>query len=111
MTIFAKIIQGAIPCNKVYEDEHILAFHDIAPRAKVHVLVIPKQMHLAGLQDVSDADRELMGYMMAKIPHIAALLGVDKTGYRVVTNNGPHSGQEVPHLHFHILGGEQLKHL
>jgi histidine triad (HIT) family protein len=111
MTVFAKIIAGDIPCKKVYEDDHLLAFHDIAPRAKVHVLVIPKQTHLAGIQDVSDADGELMAHMMAKIPHIAALLGVDKTGYRVVTNNGPHSGQEVPHLHFHILGGEPLKHL
>jgi len=111
MTIFAKIISGDIPCNKVYEDEHVLAFHDIAPRAKVHVLVIPKQTHLQGIQDVSVTDAELMGHMMAKVPHIAALLGVDKSGYRVVTNNGPDSGQEVPHLHFHILGGERLKGL
>lgn len=108
MTVFAKIIAGEIPCNKIYEDEHILAFHDIQPDAKVHGLVIPKREHLQRIQDASVDDAELLGHLMVKIPEIAVLLGVDKTGYRVVTNCGEHSGQEVPHLHFHILGGEPL---
>jgi len=108
MTIFEKIINGEIPCNKIYEDDLILAFHDINPHAKVHALVIPKPTHLARLQDVKRADVELLGHMMSKIPEIAELLGIAKEGYRVITNNGDHAGQEVPHLHFHILGGEPL---
>lgn len=108
MTIFAKIIAGEIPADKIYEDEHILAFHDINPDARVHALVIPKKEHLARIQDAGPDDAALLGHLMSKIPEIAAKLGVDKDGYRVVTNCGPNSGQEVPHLHFHILGGEKL---
>lgn len=108
MTVFSKIIAGEIPCKKIYEDEHILAFHDIEPDAKVHALVIPKMEHLARLQDASDSDAALLGHLMTKIPEIAAKLGLDEGGYRVITNNGDNAGQEVPHLHFHILGGEKL---
>lgn len=106
-TIFAKIVAGEIPCNKVYEDDLILAFHDIAPKAPVHVLVIPKSGHLKGIGDANMQDVQLLGYMCVKIPEIANTLGL-KNGYRVLTNNGPDSGQEVPHLHFHILGGAPL---
>ena len=108
MTIFAKIIAGDIPCDKIYEDEHILAFHDIYPDAKVHALVIPKKEHLARIQDATPEDAQLLGHLMAKIPEIAEKIGIAQDGYRVVTNCGDNSGQEVPHLHFHILGGERL---
>lgn len=108
MTIFKKIIDGEIPCNKIYEDDLILAFHDINPHAKVHALVIPKATHLARLQDATTTDAQLLGHMMVKIPEIAAMLGIAEGGYRVITNNGDHAGQEVPHIHFHILGGEPL---
>ena len=108
MTIFAKIIAGEIPCNKVYEDEHILSFHDINPHAKVHVLVIPKKGHLTCMQDVTPEDSPLIAHLMVKIPEIAKSLGLAEGGYRVITNNGTNAGQEVPHLHFHILGGEPL---
>lgn len=108
MTVFKKIIEGEIPCNKIYEDEHILAFHDINPHAKVHAVVIPKPTHLERLQDATEADAALLGHLLIKIPEIAKLLGVDKSGYRLITNNGDHAGQEVPHIHFHILGGEPL---
>ena len=106
MTVFKKIIDGEIPCNKIYEDEHILAFHDINPHAKVHAVVIPKPTHLERLQDATETDAALLGHLLIKIPEIAKLLGIDESGYRVITNNGDHAGQEVPHIHFHILGGE-----
>lgn len=106
-TIFGKIIRGEIPCNKAYEDEKILAFHDIAPQAPVHVLVIPKK-HIEDLRSASTEDVELLGYLNLKIGEIAEGLGLKEGGYRVIQNNGPDSGQEVPHLHFHILGGETL---
>lgn len=108
MTVFAKIVAGEIPCKKVYEDDQILAFHDIAPKARVHVLVIPKSSHMAGIADAKLEDAALLGHMMVKIAEIAHKLGLEPGGYRVLTNNGPDSGQEVPHLHFHILGGERL---
>ena len=108
MTIFSKIIAGDVPCDKIYEDEHILAFHDIEPDAEVHALVIPKKEHLARIQDASGDDATLLGHLMVKIPEIASKLGLDEGGYRVITNNGDNAGQEVPHLHFHILGGEKL---
>lgn len=106
-TIFGKILRGELPCNKVYEDETILAFHDIDPHAKVHVLVIPKK-HLPCLRAATAEDALILGHLMVKIPEIARILGLQESGYRVLSNNGPDAGQEVPHLHFHILGGEKL---
>ena len=107
-TIFSKIVAGEIPCNKIYEDEFILAFHDIYPDAKVHALVIPKSNHLERISDAQNLDKELLGHMMVKIAHIADLLGIAQSGYRVVTNSGADSKQEIDHLHFHIIGGEEL---
>ena len=107
-TIFAKIVAGEIPCKKVYEDDQILAFHDIAPKAPVHVLVIPKSGHLTGIGDATAADAELLGYLLVKTAEIAKDLGLQEGGYRVITNFGPNSGHEVPHLHLHILGGAPL---
>ncbi|TKW60872.1 MAG: histidine triad nucleotide-binding protein [Blastochloris viridis] len=103
-TIFGKILRGEIPCKKVYEDDHVLAFHDIAPKAPVHVLVIPKT-HLEGLQDAQEADADLLGRLMVTANKIAAELGLKEQGYRLITNAGKGAGQEVPHLHLHILSG------
>jgi len=104
--IFCKIIKGEIPCKKVYEDERVLAFHDINPTAPVHVLVIPKE-HLTSLAEVKEEQLELIGYMYGIIRNIAQGLGL-ASGYRVVNNCGPDGGQEVKHLHFHLLGGKKL---
>ena len=106
--VFAKIIRGEIPCNKIYEDDYALAFYDIAPKAKIHALVIAKAMvvDFADFIEHSTAD-EIEGYMRAVVK-TAEILGVTEEGYRLVFNSGKNSGQEVPHLHVHILGGEKL---
>lgn len=103
--IFCKIAAGEIPSNKVYEDERLLAFHDIEPKAPVHVLIIPKA-HLAGVRDVTADNSAEIAHIFATIPHIAEKLGV--SDYRIVTNNGAHAGQTVQHLHFHLLAGRVL---
>lgn len=106
-TIFGKILRGEIPAETVYEDDKVFAFHDIAPRAKVHVLVIPKK-HITCLRSTSPEDAEILGHLLVKVREIAEGLGLNETGFRIIANNGGDSGQEVPHLHFHILGGEKL---
>ena len=103
--LFCKIVNGDIPNNTVYEDDRILAFHDIAPVAPVHVLVIPK-IHIGGAAEITADTAPIVGHIFAKIPQIAASLGI--TDYRIVTNNGADAGQTVGHLHFHILGGRVL---
>ena len=103
--IFCKIAAGDIPSNKVYEDDRILAFHDIAPAAPVHVLFIPKA-HLAGVRDVTADNAAVVAHIFSVIPQVAKELGL--TDYRVVTNNGPEACQSVQHLHFHLLGGKQM---
>ena len=105
MCIFCKIVAGEIPSNTVHENEEFLAFHDINPTAPVHVLVIPKK-HVTCFQEV---DGETMAKMTPFIQETARILAIDETGYRLVTNNGEDGGQEVPHLHFHLLGGAKLK--
>lgn len=106
--VFAKIIRKEIPCKKIYEDDYALAFYDIAPKAKIHALVIAKAMvtDFADFVEHSTAD-EIAGYTRA-IVKTAEILGVLESGYRLVFNSGTDSGQEVPHLHVHILGGEKL---
>ena len=104
ITVFERIVAGELPCNKVLENENFLAFHDINPKAPVHILIIPK-VHVKNFQEV---DPQTMVGMTSFIHEVAALLGVDKTGYRLITNNGDDGGQEVPHLHFHLLGGAKL---
>lgn len=109
--VFAKILRGEIPSKKVYEDEHVLAFHDIHPRRKVHVVIIPKGAY----ENVSvfgekASEAEIHAFWRA-IPKIAAELGLSEKGYRLATNCGEHGHQEVPHLHFHMLGGEPVGHL
>lgn len=104
--LFCKIIRGEIPSNKVYEDETILAFRDIAPMAPTHILVIPKE-HIASVNEVSGENSAVVAHIFEVIPKIAAEEGLSN-GYRVVSNCGPDAGQTVPHLHFHILGGKEL---
>ena len=104
--IFCAIGSHEIPSNVAYEDEEIIAFHDLDPQAPVHVLVIPKK-HIGSLDDVKQEDEELMGHLMFKIHEIAESLGLEN-GYRVVSNNGEDAFQTVKHLHFHILGKRKL---
>lgn len=107
--VFAKILRGEIPCNKIYEDDYALSFYDIAPKAKVHALVISKGMFTDYHDFVSHStDDEIAGFSRA-ILKVADLLRLTETGYRIIFNTGRDSGQEVPHLHAHILGGEKLK--
>lgn len=105
--IFCKIIKGEIPANKVYEDEDILAFHDINPAAPIHILVIPKK-HIAMLTDLKEDDEKIIGKIYTCINKIAEKEGFKNQGYRVIVNCGKNSGQEVMHIHFHILGGKVL---
>ena len=107
MTIFQKIIDRQIPASIVYEDDHVLAFDDIAPQAPVHVLVIPKKP-LVNLSDASDADAELLGKLLSAVRKVAEAKGLVESGYRVVANNGRDAQQSVFHLHFHVLGGRKL---
>jgi histidine triad (HIT) family protein len=107
MTIFQKIIDRQIPASIVYEDDHVLAFDDIAPQAPVHVLVIPKKP-LVNLSDASDADAELLGKLLSAVRKVAEAKGLVDSGYRVVANNGRDAQQSVFHLHFHVLGGRKL---
>lgn len=106
-TVFSKIIEGSIPSNKVFENERILAFHDIAPAAPVHVLIIPKKF-IASMNDVTPEDMSLIAEIHSVAQQIAIQLGVAESGYRLINNCGPDSGQAVPHLHYHLLGGAKL---
>ena len=104
--LFCKIVKGMIPSTKVYEDELVLAFRDIAPQAPVHVLVIPKT-HIPSVDGITAENSSLVAHIFEVIPGIAKAEGLEQ-GYRVVSNCGAHAGQTVPHLHFHILGGKKL---
>jgi len=106
--VFARILRGEIPSEKVYEDEHVLAFNDINPLAPVHVLVIPKGAY-ASLDDFHEkASVEELAAFTRAVGKVARLMGVAETGYRVIANTGPNGNQEVPHLHFHVIGGRRL---
>lgn len=104
--LFCKIANGEIPSNKVYEDDKILAFRDIAPQADVHILVIPKEHIASSANDINAENADAIGYLFAKLPEIAKLAGVDS--YRIINNCGDKAGQTVKHLHFHILSGDNL---
>ena len=103
--IFCKIVAGEIPSAKVYEDDEVLAFRDIDPKAPIHILVIPKR-HIAGAAAIRPEDGSTVGHIFRVIAQITAQQGIKD--FRVVTNNGADAGQTVPHLHFHILAGRQL---
>ena len=106
--VFAKILRGEIPCKKVYENDHVLAFHDVNPQKKVHVLVIPKGEYI-DLDDFNSkaSDNEIIAFHKA-ITHVSHLMDAKEKGYRALTNIGRDGGQEVPHLHFHIFAGENI---
>ena len=104
--LFCKIVAGDIPSTKVYEDETVLAFRDIAPMAPTHILVIPKT-HIPSVDGVTAENSAVVAHIFEVIPQIAKAENLTN-GYRVVSNCGPDAGQTVPHLHFHILGGKQL---
>jgi histidine triad (HIT) family protein len=106
--IFARILRGELPANKVYEDEHVLAFHDINPLAPAHILVIPKGAYVSWDDFSAKAsDAEIAAFVRAT-GRIARAAGLVQRGYRVLANTGPNSGQEVPHLHLHIFAGRPL---
>ena len=105
--LFCKIAAGEIPSTKVYEDETVLAFRDIAPQAPTHILVIPKT-HMDSCNGVTAENSAVVAHIFEVIPQIAKAEGLEN-GYRVVSNCGPDAGQTVPHLHFHILGGKAME--
>ena len=106
--IFAKILRGEIPCKKVYENDFILAFHDINPQKKIHALVIPKGEYI-DLDDFNKrASEKEIAELSKAISHVSNLLGASKKGYRALSNIGLDGGQEVPHLHYHIFAGEKV---
>lgn len=109
MTIFGKIIRGELPCSKVYEDEQIIAFKDIAPVAPVHILIMPKK-EIPNLQAMAPQDFYLLGEIVRVAKQLAEEFDI-VDGYRLLTNNGSESGQTVFHLHFHLIGGRRLGHL
>jgi histidine triad (HIT) family protein len=106
--IFARILRGEIPAKTVYEDEHVLAFHDINPLAPTHILVIPKGPYVSWDDFSERASDEEIGAFVRAVGSIARDEGLVSDGYRLLANVGPNSGQEVPHLHVHIFGGRTL---
>ncbi len=105
--LFCSIIAGTIPSTKVYEDEKTFAFRDIHPMAKTHVLVVPKT-HVSSVADSADVPDEVLAACLRTCAKVAEIEGIRSSGFRVVSNAGPDACQSVPHLHFHVLGGQQL---
>lgn len=104
--LFCNIVAGAIPSDVVYEDDQLIAFKDIYPKADVHLLIIPK-LHIGSINDLNSSHDRLVAHMMRIMPRLAKEQGLE-SGFRTVINTGPGGGQEVYHLHFHLLGGEGL---
>jgi len=105
--IFCKIVAGEIPCEQVYADDLIIAFHDISPQAPTHILVIPRK-HISDMNEASAEDQAVLGHMMLRASEIAAKAGLAESGYRLALNTGPDARQSVFHIHLHILGGRRL---
>ncbi len=106
--IFCKIINKEVPSKIVYEDERVLAFDDINPRAPIHVLLIPKE-HFGTLNEIPEEKKDILSHLLLKARQVAQEKGIAKNGYRIVLNTERDSGQEVFHIHFHLLGGRQMK--
>ncbi|CAA7621893.1 histidine triad nucleotide-binding protein [Magnetospirillum sp. UT-4] len=106
--IFAKILRGEIPCKKVHEDDHTLAFHDINPQAPVHVLVIPKGAYVSMEDFTARASDGEIAALFRAVAQVAEMVGVTAEGWRMLANVGANGGQEVPHLHIHVFGGRRL---
>jgi histidine triad (HIT) family protein len=105
--LFCKIVAREIPADIVHESDSILAFRDIQPKAPTHILLIPKE-HLPSLADVGDSHGDVLGELARAATHLARAEGIDRSGWRLVTNIGPDAGQSVDHLHFHLLGGRPM---
>ncbi|NCO65294.1 MAG: histidine triad nucleotide-binding protein [Candidatus Aquicultor secundus] len=105
--IFCKIAAGEIPADIVYEDDYVVAFRDIQPQSPVHVIIIPRK-HIAKLTDTTQADAELLGRILLAADNVARITGIAQTGFRLIANTGPDAGQEVDHVHFHVMGGEHI---
>ena len=105
--IFCRIISGDIPSDILYQDEQVVAFRDITPKAPVHLLLVPRK-HIESLAELSEDEASIMGHLMAVANRLAREAGISDKGYRLVVNSGPEGGQEVPHLHLHLLGGRQM---
>ncbi len=108
--IFCAIVEGSIPGDMVYEDDDVVAFKDINPKAPVHVLIVPRR-HVRSVNELTEEDAGLIGHICLVARRLAHELGVAQSGYRIVSNNGPDGGQEVDHLHVHLLGGRQMRAL
>ena len=106
--IFAKIIRGEIPGKKVYEDDRVLAIHDISAAAPVHVLIMPKGNYISFDDFARDASAETLAHFFKAVTEVARKTGVDKTGYRLISNHGADASQSVPHFHMHLIGGRAL---
>tara|TARA_Y100001970_G_C13723278_1_gene597741 strand:- start:247 stop:603 length:357 start_codon:yes stop_codon:yes gene_type:complete len=106
--IFNKIIKGEIPCEKIYEDDEVLCFKDINPIAKIHVLFIPKEKYVSFDDFVQKSEPNKITSYFKKLQLIAKKLNLQNSGYRIIANHGSDAGQEVPHFHFHLLGGEKI---
>ena len=106
-TLFEKIIAREIPANIVFEDDKVLAFRDVKPQAPTHVLIVPKKV-IPRIAEAHPDDHQVLGHLLLKAAQIAKELGLSKSGYRLVINNGPDAGESVPHLHCHIMGGRSM---
>ena len=106
--IFCKIVKGDIPSNKIYEDDKVLAFHDISPEAPTHFLVIPKE-HIRSANDINEENSHIISHIFLVINKLVRELNIAETGYRIVNNCGKDGGQTVEHIHFHVLGQRDLK--
>ncbi|MBN1665929.1 MAG: histidine triad nucleotide-binding protein [Anaerolineales bacterium] len=107
--IFCRILAGEIPSDQVYQDEQVTAFRDIHPAAPTHILIIPNR-HIVSVNALAAVDESLAGHMILVAQQIAAEQGIRESGYRLIINTGPDGGQEVHHLHLHLLGGQRMQH-
>lgn len=105
--LFCGIVGGKIKANVVYQDDALVTFKDIAPKAPVHILIIPRK-HIVSVSDIAEQDRDLIGQIFQVAAKLAREQGIAESGYRVVVNSGPDAGQSVFHLHYHLLGGRQM---
>jgi histidine triad (HIT) family protein len=106
-TLFEKIVSREIPAHVLYEDDLVIAFRDIKPASPVHALIVPKKP-IPRIAEATSADHAMLGHLLLKAAEVADKLGLNKSGFRLVINNGPDAGESVPHLHLHILGGRHL---
>lgn len=106
---FCKIVAGESPSRKVYSDDRVTAFHDIHPVAPIHLLIVPNQ-HISSVNDLMEADEPLVGHMFTVARHLAEQFNLSQSGYRLIINTGPDSGQAVFHLHLHLIGGRRMRY-